>query len=342
MMTAVWAILIFLVLVFVHEFGHFAAAKLSGVTVLEFALGMGPALLKKKWHGTEYSLRLLPIGGYCKLEGEDQEEQSAPREGSINSKPPLLRFFVMVSGALMNLILGFVLFCILLSMTKAITVPVIQDILPNSPAQVAQLQPGDRIAAINGVRVHSQNELSFQLSRYAGAPIVVNYQRGDQKLTTTLTPMKEEDGRYIIGFHTTLQTLNAASILQHAYYQTVFMIRLTFTSFLDLITGRLGINQLSGPVGIVNEIGSAAKAGFDSLLFLAALITINLGVFNLLPLPALDGGRIIFVLLEVIFRKKVRPEKEGMVHVIGFLMLLGLMLFATWNDLTRLFFGKGV
>lgn len=337
MATVIAAVVIFLLLVLVHELGHFIVAKLCGVTVHEFAIGMGPLVFKKEYKGTLYSLRCIPIGGYCALEGEDSESDDP---GAFSNKTPMKRIAILVAGAVMNLILGFVLMCIVMFSPKAemVAVPVIESVQEQSAAEVAGLLPGDRIVRIDGADIQTQMELKFELSRYKGGEIEIVYNRDGEKHTTYLAPKQGEDGMYYIGFIAKSEPLNFGGRVYHAVQYTAFYGKSILVSLWDLVTGSIGMENMSGPVGIVNEIGNAAKSGLDTLLPLAALITINLGLFNLLPLPALDGGRIFFVLAELIIGKKISPEKEGLVHFIGFALLIGLMLFATWNDIARLFF----
>jgi len=334
MVTAFWAIVVFLILIFVHEFGHFIAAKSVGITVHEFALGMGPAIFKKQYKGTEYSIRILPIGGYCKMEGEDETSDDA---GAFSNKSAIARVFVLVSGAFMNLLLGFIVFVAIMFMSQQISVPVIDTVVPDSGAQIAGLQSGDRITRINNAKINGQNDVTFALSRYKEGEITVGYLRDGVNKTVALTPKLSEAGTYIIGFKPQTETLTFGTRIQNAYYQTEFMGKVILFSLGDLVTGKLSIKQMAGPVGIVTEIGSAAKQGPLDLLYLVALITINLGIFNLLPIPALDGGRVFFILVELIRRKKIPAEKEGIVHLVGFALLILLMIFTTSNDIGRIF-----
>lgn len=335
MATVVSSVVIFLILVLVHEFGHFIVAKLCGVTVHEFAIGMGPLIFKKEYKGTVYSLRCIPIGGFCALEGEDNESDD---EGAFGNKSPLKRILILVAGAAMNIILGFTLLCIVMFSKNAqyVAVPVIETVQEQSAAEVAGLLPGDRILEIDGADIHTQMELKFELSRYKGGEIDITYERNGVENSTELTPKKGDDGAYYIGFIAKREPLDFGGRINHAFHYTRFYSKAILTSLWDLVTGSIGAENMSGPVGIVNEIGNAASQGMDVLLQLAALITINLGLFNLLPFPALDGGRVLFILIEIIIRKKIPAEKEGLVHFIGFALLILLMIFATWNDITRL------
>ncbi len=335
MATLISAVVIFLVLVLVHEFGHFITAKLCGVTVHEFAIGMGPAIFKKEYKGTLYSLRCIPIGGYCAMEGEDEESDS---EGAFSNKKPWQRLLILVSGALMNLVLGLVLMCVIMFSKDAqlISVPVIDTVMEQSAAQQSGLQQGDKIVKIGNADIQTYLELKLELGRYKGGSIDIEFMRNGERKSVSLTP-KQENGGYYIGFVPKTEPLNFGGRIYHAWHHTVVYGKMILVSLYDLVTGSVGMEAMSGPVGIVSEIGNAAQQGIQSLLSLGALITINLGLFNLLPLPALDGGRVFFILVEIIIRKKIPADKEGMVHFIGFALLIALMVFATWNDITRLF-----
>lgn len=335
MATVISAIVIFLVLVLVHEFGHFITAKLCGVTVNEFAIGMGPTIFKKEHKGTVYSLRGIPIGGFCAMEGEDEESDS---KGAFSNKKPWQRILILISGAVMNLLLGLVIMLVVMFSRDAqfVAVPVIDTVLEDSAAQQAGLLPGDKIVKIDNADIQTQMELKFELTRYKGGSIDVEYIRGDEKYSTSLTPKIGEDGMYYIGFEAKTEPLDFGGRIYHALQYTTFYGKMILVSLFDLVTGSIGAENMSGPVGIVSEIGNAAQQGIHSLLLFAALITINLGLFNLLPFPALDGGRVFFVFVELVIRKKIPADKEGMVHFIGFALLILLMLFATWNDITRL------
>lgn len=336
MATVISSVVIFLVLVMIHEFGHFITAKACGVTVHEFAIGMGPLIFKKEHKGTVYSLRCIPIGGFCSLEGEDCESDD---EGAFGNKSPVKRILILAAGAAMNILLGFLLMCAVMfsKNAQAVPVPVIASVAEQSAAEEAGLLEGDRIVRIDGERIQTQAELKFELSRYKGGSIEVEYLRDKTLYKTSLVPQKGDDGFYYIGFEAKSEPLNFGGRLYHAFWYTAFYGKAILASLWDLVTGSIGVENMSGPVGIVSEIGNAANRGMADLLQLAALITINLGLFNLLPLPALDGGRIFFVLVEIIIRRKIPAEKEGLVHFIGFALLILLMIFATWNDISRLF-----
>ncbi len=335
MITAISAIIVFLLLITVHELGHFLAAKAVGIRVLEFAIGMGPAIFKKQKGETLYSVRILPIGGYCKMEGEDEDSED---ERAFGNKNAWKRLVTLVAGAFMNILTGFVIFILLLSTQPKSYTPVIAEVIENSPAQQAGLIAGDRITSINGTKINISEDFHFEMSRQSGGEIKIGYIRDGVKNYVTLSPALTE-GRYIIGFKEGVKDFTFTERMTDAFYYTLFTSKVIIVSLGDLITGHFSVRDMSGPVGIVQHIGTAAKAGMLELMSLTALITINLGIFNLLPLPALDGGRIFFILIEAVRRKKIPADKEGFIHLVGFVLLILLMIFATTNDFSRIFGG---
>ncbi|MBQ7006823.1 MAG: site-2 protease family protein, partial [Oscillospiraceae bacterium] len=288
MATVISAILIFFVLVLVHELGHFITAKLCGVEVHEFGIGMGPVIFKKEYKGTVYSLRCIPIGGFCAMEGEDEESDSP---GAFGNKKPWQRIIILVAGATMNLLLGLLLMGIVMFGSKAqyVAVPVVDKVIEQSAAEEAGLMQGDKITKINNTNIQTQAELKFELSRYKGGNIDVEYLRNGERKKASILPKKGEDGVYYIGFEAKVEPLDFGGRLYHTWHYSVFYGKVILCTLFDLVTGNIGMEAMSGPVGIVSEIGKSAKQGIDSLLSLAAIITINIGLFNLLPLPALDG-----------------------------------------------------
>lgn len=342
LLTIVAAVLIFSVIIFVHEFGHFIAARIFGVTVHEFAIGMGPVLWKKQGKGeTVYSVRAIPMGGFCQLEGEDEESDSP---GAFNNKKPIPRIVILVAGVVMNLLLGFVLVLGLMTtsavMNDGLTSTVVEKVDPNSSA-AAFLEPGDRIVGVNGKRVNIQRDLSFELSRIGKQKATLTVERGDERFTEEFVPMEMtyEDGSkgYLVGFNIAIQPVTVWGVLRESFFQTVWMGKLVFVSLGMLLSGEAGMQDMSGPVGVVSAMNTVAQSGLLPLLYFAAFLAVNIGLMNLLPLPALDGGRIIFVLIELIFRKPVPRDKEGWVHFVGFALLILLMVYVTWNDIVRLF-----
>lgn len=339
-LTILAAIIIFAVLIFVHELGHFVAAKLSDIKVHEFAIGMGPKLFSFGKGETKYSLRLLPIGGYCALEGENSASSD---ERAFINKSPLKRLVVLAAGAFMNILLGFVLLVIVNAAMPQIPSTQIAEVTENSAAQSAGIKEGDIILEVNSANTPIYKSLRWELSDTDGSKTNFTIKRNGKKINISVAP-EFKDGAYMFGIGFAPMDNNMLLTLKQSFHETVFYSRVIIETFLDLLRGRLGVEQMSGPIGIVSEIGGAVEqaaqtgyVGFMNLLLLAVLLTVNLGVFNLLPLPALDGGRILFVLIELIRRKPLPPEKEGLVHTIGLIALLLLSVFIAYMDITKFF-----
>ncbi len=334
MITIISSIIIFLLVILIHEFGHFIVAKRNGVSVLEFSIGMGPKLFQRESNGTLYSLRVLPVGGYCQLEGEDEENDSP---NSLNNQSPLVRLKVILAGAIMNFILAFILLILLMSVSRVSTE--ISGVIKDSPAYSSGLQIGDQIVSINGENVRDGEELLKRIKESQG-DLNIGVIRDSQSKNIKVTPRLENNIRKIgVNFQEEYNIKNF-SIVKGFKKGLITFLNLTgmLYKFLGmLITGQLGLGGLSGPVGVVKEIGNAAKTGVSNLIFLLAYFNINLGVFNLLPIPALDGGRAIFILIEMIFGKKISEEKEGYIHMVGLILLLALIAIVTIKDVIKLF-----
>lgn len=337
-LTIIAAIIIFAVLIFIHELGHFIAAKLSGVYVIEFALGMGPKIISKKWGETVYSLRLFPIGGFCSMEGEDECVDS---ERSFSKKKPWKRLIILVAGAFMNILLGFALLVGLNATTDAFIIPKIEQVQTNSAAEESGLLSGDRIIRANGRNINIMEDFSWEIENNKNPDGTLNLvvENNGKSREISVTP-KETDGQKTYGIMLTTQKNSFVKTIKNSFYKTIFYSRVIIDSLFDLVTGKASFSQVSGPVGIVHEIGTAVETvqqtgieGIKTLIALTILLTINLGVFNLLPLPALDGGRILFVIVEMIRRKPVPVEKEAIVHFIGIVLLLGLSVIIAFKDI---------
>ncbi|HAJ97359.1 MAG TPA: peptidase [Ruminococcus sp.] len=347
-MSIIIALLVFFVIVVLHEFGHFIIAKLSGIRVNQFAVGMGPVLLKKQKGETEYSLRLLPIGGFCAMEGED-DDSSDPR--AFNKKPVWKRMGVVVAGPVMNLILGFILILTTtlldgqVATVKVSRFPVDENEVSVSSSEMSGLQVDDIFYSINGRRILTDTDLSYQLQTTDSDTMEVVVKRNGKKVTLPDVTFfnKATEGR--LDFYIWAEKPNPWNVVQYSFLDTISVGRMIWSSLADLLSGKYGFHDLSGPVGIVTTIGEAASYGetfkqhLTSVLSLASFITVNVGIFNLLPIPALDGARLLFLVVEAIRRKPIPPEKEGMVHLAGMALLVTLMIVVTYQDIVRLIQG---
>lgn len=337
------AILFFGLLISIHELGHFTFAKLFKVKVNEFALGMGPAIFKKKKGETLYALRLLPIGGYVSMEGEDAESQD---ENAFNRKKVWQRIIIVAAGAIMNLILGVVIVATVLSMEDLIGTNQILEFHEGAISQQTGLEVGDEFLEIDGHRVFSDTDISFLMGRSDDGVFDMTVLRDGEKVELKDVTFKtEKDGKYTFityDFVILGEETNFFNVIENSFKRSASIARLVWLSFFDLITGRYGLTDLSGPVGTVNVIADAAagavesKDGLITALTMMAFISINIGIFNLIPLPALDGGRLFFLIIEGIRRKPINPKYEGYVHGAGLALLLLLMLVVTFNDIVTL------
>ena len=327
----------------IHECGHFMMAKLFKVRVNEFSLGMGPCLFKKQKGETQYSVRLFPIGGYVAMEGEDGESEDA---GAFNKKPVWQKILVVIAGALMNLILGLLLLIILLSCcTDLIGTNTIKEFQPNAVSEQYGLQAGDKFVKIDGHRVWSEQDLTFLLSRSTDGVFDFVVERDGQKVQLDNVKFDTEvmEGITLIRYDFVIigEPPRFLNVLKNSFTQSASIVRMVWLSLGDLITGRFGMSQLAGPVGTVNIVADIATdaantKNLETLLTIMAFITINVGVANLLPLPALDGGRLLFLIIEGIRRKPVNPKYEGYVHTAGLVLLMLVMLVVTINDIIRI------
>lgn len=341
-MSIVWALIIFSVIILFHELGHFLLAKFNGVTVVEFSLGMGPSICRKEWRGTMYSLKILPFGGSCMMLGEDEE---AGEDGSLGSKSVWARISVIAAGPIFNFIMAFVASLLIIGGLGYDTAQ-IRSVSEGSPAQAAGIQSGDVITKINGKRIHTAREVSSYLTFHQGETLTVSWRHDGGEYTEVIEPVLNENGRYIIGVVAGVQYVkgNLWDTVRYSVYEVGYWIDITLQSLKMLMKGKVGVQEMSGPVGVVSMIGEtyteSAKAGFFSIwinmLNIAVLLSANLGVMNLLPIPALDGGRLVFLILEVIRGKRVDPQHEGMVHFVGLMALMVLMVVVLFNDVMKL------
>jgi len=377
LVTATWIIIFILILsvvIFIHELGHFLAARRAGIFVEEFALGMGPKIIQLKGKKrslpkadgeegdvTLYTLRILPIGGYCKMRGQDEDVPEDPE--AMNNKSVKARLLVIAGGSLMNFLLAFVLFFLLI-MLNGHTVAEVMHLQTGAPGYQAGLQVGDRITHINGARIGVFEDLHFMLDMSGGQELDVRVNRGGERVDLQITPMLNENDRYIIGFHggrrhgllderpedpaTTFRRVTVTGGLVAASETILSHVRTPFRLLSRLISGQQMPEGggLMGPIGIaeqVVELGHIAEEfqigfldQFLMILSLTALLNAALGVMNLLPIPALDGARLVFLVIEGIRRKPVPPEREAMVHLVGIVAILALAVFIAYRDIARL------
>lgn len=412
-MTIISSILVFSAIVLVHEFGHYKAAKSVGIKVYEFAIGMGPTLLKREKNGTIYSIRAVPIGGFVQMEGEEEDVRTST---SFSTKTVWQRFLVIFSGPLMNFMLALALF-VIIAFSFGVYGNKIDFISEDSNEYKAGLRPGDEIVSVNGDKAYIWEDIFYEIIGNENSYYTVKYERDNQvkeavinnnyrklvgistqmedgNATTTVSPTDvtspaykagikdgdvvikindvpvnswneltdqvelSEDGKPVkvtvdrdgkildfnivpqtqitVKFNTQLEKSFASAISSSAY-KTVYYIELMFKTISQLVTGKLGSDALGGPVMVISMVGEAAESGILSLLNLAAFISINLGFMNLLPIPALDGSKLVFLMVEAVRGKAIPIEKEGYIHFIGFVVLIGFMIFITYKDILRLF-----
>ncbi len=334
------AVLLFLLLILVHELGHFLAAKCMGVRVNEFSIGFGPKIFKKKWGETTYALGLVPLGGYCAMEGEDEE--SADSKAFCNKKP-WRRFIIVIMGATFNILFGFILIGIILAPEKRFTTTTIAEFHENALSEQTGLKVDDKIIKVDGRRIYTTYDLGYAFTNIDDGKIDILVQRNNKKVLlkdVTFSTEKEKDITYLnVDFYVYPQKKTVFSFVGQTAKTAVSYCAVIWRSLLDLIGGKYGISAMSGPVGVTAAIGSAAKQSLRNLLPIMALIAINLGIMNLLPIPALDGGRLVFILFEMIVGKPVPQDKEAIVHTIGFIVLIVFMLLITAKDIFTLITG---
>ena len=341
-----FALLFFGVIIMIHECGHFTCAKLFKVKVNEFSLGMGPALFKRKKGDTLYAVRLFPIGGYVAMEGEDDASED---DRAFNKKPVWQKMIIVVAGALMNLILGFILMVLLLTTsTDLIGTNTIKEFYPDAVSSQYGLQAGDRFVEIDGHHVWSELDLSFLMSRSQDGVFDFVVERNGEKVTLNDVHFatEQQNGITLIQYDFIIigEQPGFLNIVKNAFTQSASIVRMVWLSVFDLVTGRYGMSELAGPVGTVDIIAdvtaqAVSSGSLTNLLTIMAFITINVGVANLLPLPALDGGRFLFLAIEAVRRKPVNPKYEGYVHAAGLALLLLLVVVVTYNDIARIVHG---
>ncbi len=344
------SILLFSLVIFIHELGHFMTAKLSGVRVNEFAIGMGPAIFKIKKKDTLYALRLFPVGGYCAMEGEDTESTS---KDAFSQKSVFKRILIVASGAIMNIILAFVFMVVVTAQQPQFASTKISKFSENATTSQYGLKPGDTIKSIDGYNVSTFTDINFMLAvnKNFTSDIIVDRAGEEVKLSGVKFATREEKGKTVLvrDFYVFPIERNMGTVIIQSSKEMGSNIRITYATLIGMVTGKLSINEVSGPVGLVSVISTVASEGLkvnflaalNNVIMVMMLLSVNLGIFNLLPIPALDGGRLVFLIIEAIKGSPVNPKYEGLIHTAGFAMLILLILFVTVNDIIKLFSEKG-
>lgn len=334
------AVLMFGFLIFIHEFGHYSAARIFRVSIKEFAIGMGPKLLSRvsEKTGIRYSLRALPIGGYVAMVGEDEESDDP---GALCAKPVWQRIIITAAGAAMNLCVGFLVMAILVSFSSALGGTVVADFFEGATSPSYGLQLEDRIVKIDGTRVHTATDLVYTIMHDARGPVDVTVERDGQMLVLedVQFPNFTEAG-HVYGdrdFYVYAVEKTPLTVAHQAFWQSVNTVQMIWDSLYDLVFGEYTVEDLSGPVGVTQAITEAAEQGSYNFGFMFVFISVNLGIFNLLPLPALDGGRLFFQFIELIFRRPINRNIEGYIHFAGIMLLMLLMVFVTFQDISKIF-----
>lgn len=332
-MYIVWAVLAFSLLIVGHELGHFTLAKLNGIKVEEFSLGMGPKIFGFKGKETEYLIKALPIGGYVKMLGE---EENINDERAFSSKSPLRRISVIAAGPIMNFILALLLFAII-AMNNGFVLPKINEVIDNSPAMESGLVSGDNIKSLNGKKVSTWEDFAMGVSLGKGENIDLQIERNGEIKDIIITPrFNEELNKFAVGISPAImENPNFIQSINYAGLQSKSLISQTFGALKTIFTGKATLNDVGGPVTIIKATGAAAKSGIWNLLFFAAFLSIQLGIFNLLPFPALDGGWIFLLFIELITRKKISDKVIGTLNYIGFSCLIVIMILVTIKDILR-------
>lgn len=338
-------LLVFGVLIFIHELGHFITARLCGVAVNEFAIGMGPKIFSwsSKKHNTKYALRLLPIGGFVSMKNEDgtAEGEDASAPDAFISKSVPKRMLITVAGAVMNLLLGFVIMMVIVFATKNLGSTVIAKFSDDAISS-EKLMVNDEVLKVGNTRVHTWNELAYEIMNSGYEPIDVTVRRNGERIVVEDVAFStfDEDGATFgqYDFVPYAEQPTLGNLMKHAFYRSVSTVKMVLDSIKGLLTGRLGINAVSGPVGVVGVVEDVSRQGFMSFLYIVSVLTINLGVFNLIPFPALDGGRFLFLAVEGIRGKPINRNIEAYINFAGLAILFAFMIFVTCKDILNLIF----
>lgn len=331
------AILFFELIIIIHEAGHFVAARLMKIKVNEFAIGMGPKLIQFGKKETKYTLRLIPFGGYCAMEGEDSDSDD---ENAFGNKGVIRRIFVVVAGAVMNLVLGFIIVLIIVCSSNLVGTTQVAQFEKNAVSQSYGLRVGDEIKSFDGMKVYTTNDVTTAFSRSEDGEVeVVVLRDGKEKKLNIQFDTEEYEGHKYIKMDFWLRGVKKTvpNVISQTFKEYLSYGRMVFLSLHDLIVGRYGISDMSGPVGAVSIVSVAVKTSALSMLRIMALLTINVGLFNLFPIPALDGWRLFVLIGEGITKKKLPSKAEYLINAVGLVLLLALMCFVTFSDITKLF-----
>lgn len=336
------AIIAFGAIVTVHEFGHFFVAKLCGMKVNEFSIGMGPLLFKWGKGETQYSLRALPIGGYCAMEGEETDSEN---ERAFNKKPVWQRFLVVVAGAVMNILLAFVIILISTCMQETLISTVVAEFDENATSVESGLSVNDKIVEVNGRHIFVYSDITYEMLNDEDGILQMKVIRDGKKVTLSsvkfnLSPDENGKNQITNDFKVYGMRKTFPRIIGTAFNETISTGRLIYLSLFDMLRGKYGLNDMSGAVGVVSAITQVASYGLATLLYFIALISINIGIFNLLPIPALDGGTLVLLIVEAIRRKPIPRKYETAIKLVGFALLIALMIVVNINDVIKLIRGQ--
>lgn len=335
-------LLLLSILVFLHEGGHFLVARLNKITVNEFSIGMGPKIFshRSKKSGIVYSIRALPIGGFVSMAGEDEASEDP---NAFCNKNVWRRISTVLAGPVTNIIVGFLGMLVLVALTGPAT-NIVAAFLDDATSVNYGLQIDDKIVAVDGVKTHTGNEVVYEITYQGDKPLDITVIRNGEKIVIedVVFPTVEENGVTLGNYDMLFYGISEADrsfsiVISHTFWRTYSTAKMVWDSLADLIGGRFGLDAISGPIGMTELVGSALATGWESLLYLWVIISVNLGVMNLLPLPALDGGRLMFLFWEAITRKPVNKTVESYINAAGLLILMAFMLIITFKDIFKLF-----
>lgn len=354
--SIIWFIIIFSIVVISHEFGHYLLARANGIRVREFLVGFGPVIFKFKKGETVFKVCLLPLGGACVYDGMDEIDKDAEEEedteriidrSKFPNARPWAKIATLVAGPLFNFVLGFIVAFIMVNMI-VIREPVVTEVIEGGAAEAAGIMPGDRITAIDGEKIYLYDEISVYTTLYRGGDTHLTVDRNGEELEIVMTPYySEQYGKYMIGIinDTFVEELKGGDAFRYTWYEMRYNVIMVWKSLGALLTGHLARENVAGPVGVVNMVGDIIEEtspyGWQTVLVnmlnLMLLLTVNLGIFNMLPVPALDGGRLLFALIELVRGKPVPPKKEAYVHLAGMVLLLIIVVIVFFNDIHNIF-----